>query len=147
MKWCNIKKHSAAQGDAHHKNRVCWKSAVCQIFVFTVSRLDSWSLQPVKLTDLIDMSLPQSIARVSAVHSGLLVFRSSTDYIHFNRKSQVTAMTGTEASRWCPHDEEEYPNQSALFGHVAFLSCFLEVWGTLWQVMWKMVSDPKLTKP
>lgn len=79
----------------------------------------------VKLTDLA--SLPQSISHVSAVHSGLLVFQSSTDYINSNRKSQVTGMTGTEASRWCPHDEEEYPDKSALFGHVALLSCFLEV--------------------
>lgn len=79
----------------------------------------------VKLTDLIDMSLPQSIAHVSAVHSGLLVFQSSTDYIHSNRKSQVTAMTGTEA--FVGIFEEEYPNKSALFGHVALLSCFLEV--------------------
>lgn len=48
---------------------------------------------------------------------------------------------------WLTHDEEEYPDKSALFGHVALLSCFLEAWGTLWQVMWKMVSHPKLTKP
>lgn len=76
----------------------------------------------VKLTDLIDMSLPQSMAHVSAVHSGLLVFQSATDYFNSNRKSQVTAMTGAEASRWCPHDEEEYSDKSALFGHVALLS-------------------------